>query len=488
MLKHRVFTAGLLALLLLCAPVFFFGARGAAQADVVEIDFGLQPSVYKRLISDTRNVPRKAFVSVNGGPYQQLQINTRGAFSRVIGQAMPSKKIPLRVKFRSENDFSPALSNTSVVFVNSKMPMELFTEYIALDLYASLGVPTPAHAFAFVRMNGVDVSPYLAVESVNTRFLEKQFGGAEGSLYKSTYDYVPSPYHESIWFGGLEAKSDRGHETLLRLLDALNRREGYEAYLDMDEILRYFACTAAVGGEGSLLTEQNNFFLYDNGGKIVLIPWDLGTAFDTSKRPSWIDCFYLDDYEDLKTPLFELIMQNPEYKETYHAYLRGICETFLAPARLHPYVTGLVETLAPYLARDAAMFLTAPTTPQDLLTASEMQYSPLLYTLDRYYQSLTAQLDGKSGEMYYDPAGETLDMTMTGEGIADFLADYSPMLDPSLPQKITDAYPSWRAGYLGDGIPDVYYEYCIAGAVFVFGCAALVFFFRFPARRGRTKR
>ena len=477
----------LLAVLVACAPVCVF-ARTSGSVSVPTVNVGIQPSVYRKLISDSQNIPRNVFVSVDGDAYQQLEINARGAFSRVIGQSMPTKRIPFRIRFQTPDGLSAALDNASVVFVNSKMPMELFTEYLALDIYALLGVPTPAHGFSFVRFNDQDVGVYLTVESVNERFLSKHFAYTRGSLYKSTYDYEPSPYHDSIWFGALETKTDLSHETLVRLLQALDRREGYEEYLDMDEVLRYFACTAAVGGEGSLLTEQNNFFLYDNNGKIVLIPWDLGTAFDTGKTNNWIDCFYLDDYENVRTPLFELIMRNPEYKERYHAYIRQICESFLAPEHLHPYVTQLVETLAPYLERDVSMFLNTETTPQDLLTAREMQYSPLLYTLDQYYLSLTDQLDGKSTERYYDPQTENYVFDMSGEGITAFMTEYSPKMDPTLSKRIQSAYAGWREKYLDGGVPDVYYEYGIAGAVFAAGAAVLAVSFRVPAWRSRRKK
>ena len=472
----------LAAALLFCCGWPAFASPSQSPA-VPTVDVGIRPADYRKLISDSGNTARSAFASVDSGAYQKISINARGAFSRVIGQAMPTKRIPFRIRFQSPAALSQTLGNASVVFVNSKMPMELFTEYIALDIYEYLGVPTPAHAFAFVRFNNQDVGIYLTVESVNGTFLEKHFENSGGSLYKSTYDYVPSPYYESVWFGLLEAKRDCGSETVMRLLEALKNRSGYEEYLDMDEVLRFFACTAAMGGEGSLLTERNNFFLYDDNGKIVLIPWDLGTAFDTVKSKNRIDCFYLDDYEDVPTPLFELIMRNPAYKERYHAYLREICDGFLAPEHLHPYVTSLVETLTPYLARDVSMFLNTDTTPRDLLTARSMQYSPLLYTLDRYYESLTDQLDGKSTERYYDPESGALQITMTGEGIASFLLPYSPKMDPTLPQRIQDGYADWHAGYLAGGIPDAYYEYAIAAGCFILGAAAVFFFFRAPVWR-----
>lgn len=57
-------------------------------------------------------------------------------------------------------------------------------EYITYDLYDFLGVATPEMSYSNVKINGEEWGLYLAVEIVDKRYLENNFGTSEGNLYK----------------------------------------------------------------------------------------------------------------------------------------------------------------------------------------------------------------------------------------------------------------------------------------------------------------
>ena len=219
-------------------------------------------------------------------------------------------------------------------FINSLTPYRLIAEYLALDLFDFAGIPTPAHSLAFIRFNGVDFGLYIAVEDVNKPFLRKWYKEPLGSAYKATFDNTKAAdYVDSEWFGVLFEKVSGESNHFAELISSLDRGEGYEQYVDLDEWLRYYACVAVIGGDGSIFSEQNNFVLYDNNGKYQLIPWDLSEAFSGRETVNGIDRYYIWDELNNPNPLFDLIMKNPANRAKYHEYIRHFADSFLSPEK-----------------------------------------------------------------------------------------------------------------------------------------------------------
>lgn len=390
---------------------------------------------------------------------------------------MPTKRVPFELVFDSGADAVPRFSNPSVKFINPFMPYRLLSEYIGLDLFAASGVPTPEHKFAFLQLNGTDFGVYLAVEDVNKTFLTKHFSGNVGSLYKCTNNINPETDLRTKWFGTIFVKSDRGSQTLSSLLAALERGEGFEQYLDMDEILRFLACTAAIGGNASVLTEQSNFLLYDNGGKIMLLPWDLSEAFCAFLNGNGIDHFKLDDGTGAPNPFFELIMQNPENREKYHAYIRQINDSFLSPERIKPYLLSLIQQVAPYLLRDRTIFRNVPDLEKALTEGTVLYSENFLAVLDEIHTQLQAQLDGKLDAFYLNEDRFVLPDLFTPSEWFDALSQSAEDYDASIVSDVCDAYAGWHRDFVKNEFFHVRKDFFIAVLVFA-PCIPVVLLWR----------
>lgn len=453
-------TVCILLALLFCAAVPRCAAAPAAGA-VAELDIGIAPEYYEKLVSEPEKTPYPATVGVNGA-YAKMEINIRGNTSKRLGMSSETKRIPFELKNPTKEPVIPALGNHDVKFVNSITPYQLFGEYLALELYDWMDVPAPAHALTFVRFNGVDFGMYLAVEDLNKKFISKHYAGAPCVLLKNTADMEkPKRYVQSKWFGVLFEKSGTDDKTIDLLLAALDRGEGYGAYLNLDEWLRYFACVAAIGGGDSIFTMMNSFAMYDNNGVFDLIPWDQ-SAF-LAESPNGIDRFYVGNDPAHPNELFDLIMRDPENVRRYHAYIRQIAEEFLAPERMDGLFSALLEAAAPYLPRDHSILLNRETVLDDLTAEDPNDPLNLRYSIEKTRGNLLAQLDGTEKVFYVNEAYIKLLISQTT--IPDVLRGFeTDSVDPLLPQKIKEAYPAWQKAH-GGAAPGIILPIVLSGGV-----------------------
>ena len=427
------------------------GAEGTPAVSVAEVDIAIGSADYKALTSTEEKIPYPISVSADQAEAEEALINIRGNSSRQFGLMSPTKRIPFELKFSSVRPFA-GLENKSVKFINSFYPYRLLAEYLALDLFSFAGIPTPAHSLAFIRFNGVDFGLYIAVEDVNKAFLSKWYPEPLNAAYKSTINEEKrEEFIDSKWFGHLFRKvTGDGDDHLTELLAALDRGEGYEDYINVEEWLRYFACVAVMGGDGSMLTEQNNFVLYENGGKYDLIPWDLSEAFSGRRTPDSVDRFYLwrDDAEP--NPLFDLLMRNQDYKEQYLSYVRELTEGFLAPSVIGARYDALLDAIAPYLPRDHSILLNNEEALPALRSDSPDSFFNLRYMLNASYQNLLAQLEGKADTFAVNPQFADYYEDSYDEILAA-CEPFSTLLDASLPKQIARKGRSVGAGSAVNG-------------------------------------
>ena len=448
---------------------------------VLSIDVGIRPDDFRGMVNNQEKIRHPVWVRAQGGTYRGARINNRGSSSKEIGMLMPTKRVPFELLFDSGADAVPPFANPSIKFINCFMPYRLLAEYVGLDLFEAAGVPTPEHTFSFLRLNGKDFGVYLTLEDVNKQFLTKHFSGNIGSLYKASNSTLSGAHLDTLWFGRIFTKTDRGSQTLSALLDALDRGEGFENYLDMDEILLFFACTAAIGGNASIFTERCNFMLYDNGGKFVLLPWDLSEAFCAFLNGNGIDHFATDekigDSAGEPNPLFELIMRNPENREKYHAYIRRINDTFLSPERVRPYLLSLIRQLEPYLLRDRTIFLNVPDLEKAMTSGNVLYTDNLLAVLDEIHLQLRDQLDGKLASFYLNTDRFVLPDMIDHSEWFDALSQSREGYDASVVKDVCDAYPAWHSAFVKHDLFHVRRDFFIAAAVFA-PCFLIVLFRR----------
>lgn len=440
----------LLALLIVFCTFQTSSAWAATQTEITEVTIGIAPADYKALVTESKKTAYDVYTKVGNGTYQNASINIRGFSSRIIGIETPAKRIPFELKFADRTAFSDGISNKSVKFISSLTPYRLIAEYLALELYDYAGIPTPAHTFTFVRFNNVDFGLYIAVEDLNKTFLNKWYGNTSHYLLKATSDGNKADRNIDSyrWFGNLFEKVGNDAQSIQRLLDALNSGSGYTPLINVDEWLRFFACIAVTGGNGTVFTELNNIALYNNNGKFELIPWDLSEAFSGMETDNGIDCYHVNSYVGNDStnvcPLFELLMKSAENKTKYHRYIRELNEGFMKPELLEQRYNDILDALAPYLPKDSSIFLNSETTISELRGSNSTPPNNLLYTLHGIYNNLNAQLDGTENTFFKTEIDSGLYVS-SFDKLIKYYQKHSPLYDSSLPKKIQKNYQSWAA-------------------------------------------
>lgn len=164
------------------------------------------------------------------------------------------------------------------------------------------------------------------------------FGGGKGGFSMNgggadlnyTDDELDS--YETIWDGEIADTTKADHKRVVTALKNISEGNALEDYMDVDNLLRYMAVHVFSVNEDSLSGMMaHNYYLYEAGGKLNLIPWDynlapggMGRSNDaTSVVNSAIDNAFSG------TNFFDTLMENETYHSQYYAYLQQLVSEYI---------------------------------------------------------------------------------------------------------------------------------------------------------------
>ena len=138
--------------------------------------------------------------------------------------------------------------------------------------------------------------------------------------------------YETIWDGEIADTTKADHERVVTALKNISEGNDLEDYMDVDNLLRYMAVHVFSVNEDSLSGMMaHNYYLYEAGGKLNLIPWDYNLALGgmgrsndaTSVVNSAIDNAFSG------TTFFDTLMENETYHSQYYAYLQQLISEYI---------------------------------------------------------------------------------------------------------------------------------------------------------------
>lgn len=146
---------------------------------------------------------------------------------------------------------------------------------------------------------------------------------------------------------------------LIASLKALSEGERLEGVLDIDEVLRYFVVHNFVrNGDSYTGSMVHNYYLYEEEGRLSMIPWDYNLAYGTfqggdagSEVNAPIDTPVSGGDS---RPMVDWIFDSQEYTALYHQYFQEFLET-VDTAGL---INTAAELIAPYVEKDPTRFYT----------------------------------------------------------------------------------------------------------------------------------
>lgn len=182
-------------------------------------------------------------------------------------------------------------------------------------------------------------------------------------------------------------------ERVIEAIKNLNSGTELEKYIDVDQVLRYFAAnTVMVNLDSYVSSMKHNYYLYEKDGQISILPWDYNMSFAGFQSNSASNAvnFPIDTpvsgVELSQRPLIGKLLEVDEYKELYHNYIRQIVEGFFNEDTFSSIIDETDLLINNYVKNDPTAFTTYE------------QYKTGLQALKSFAklrsESLLGQLDG----------------------------------------------------------------------------------------------
>lgn len=200
---------------------------------------------------------------------------------------------------------------------------------------------------------------------------------------------------------------------ILDMIEHLYTMEDIESYLNVDEVLRYFAANTFLVNLDSYASNMNhNYYLYEDDGVVSILPWDYNLSFGGFQAGSAssainfpIDSPVSGTLED--NPLIANLLEVDEYKKLYHQYLNEIVNNFVNNGTYEMLVTKTDTLISDYVKNDATAFYTFD-------EYTEAVSNLLNFGLDRS-TSISAQLDGSQPSTSTGTIETTVNLTAMGQ-------------------------------------------------------------------------
>ena len=205
--------------------------------------------------------------------------------------------------------------------------------------------------------------------------------------------------------------SESDEEKVIEMIKNLNEGTNLEEYLNIDEVLRYFAVnTFLVNLDSYASNMKHNYYLYERDGVFEILPWDynlsfggftIGSASNAINFP--IDSPVTDTSGN--SPLIEKLLEVDEYKETYHKYLQEIVN-YVNDRTYESTINSVNSLISEYVKNDATAFYT--------YEEYEASIPELInFGIDRA-KSIAAQLEGTQPSTSYGNIETTVNLNALG--------------------------------------------------------------------------
>lgn len=155
------------------------------------------------------------------------------------------------------------------------------------------------------------------------------------------------------------------NQRVITALKALSAGTDLETCLDTDAILRYLAAhTVVVNLDSYSSTMAQNYYLYERGGRLTVLPWDYNLAwggFQSGDASSVIN-FPIDTPVSgvamTDRPLLNQLLSNEDYLAQYHDHLNTLIQNYFADGHFTTKIQALNTLISDYVKADATAFCT----------------------------------------------------------------------------------------------------------------------------------
>ena len=328
-------------------------------------------------------------VEIGGTTFYRVAIRPKGNTSLTsIANDPTTDRYSFKLEFDHYVDGQTCFGLDKLILNNNYADATNMKEALIYDMYQYLGADASLYNYAKLSVNGEYWGVYLALEAVEDSFLLRNYGVQDGELYKP----------DSMNIGGGKDFGD------------FNADDIDFGDLDLDNLLRYMAVHVFSVNEDSLSGSMaHNYYLYEAGGKLNLIPWDYNLALGGMGRSNDATSVVNDAIDNAfsGTTFFDTLMENETYHSQYYAYLQQLVSEYIDGGSFDAFYTRVRSQIDALVESDPTAFYSY----DGYLTAAETLYQ----VVKLRGQSIQGQLDG------------TIPSTEAAQRTSDALVDASAL-------------------------------------------------------------
>ncbi len=387
-----------------------------------------------------------ANITINGETYYNVGLRAKGNTTlSQIANDDTTDRYSFKVKFDEYIDGQTLKGLEKLALNNMMQDTTYMKEYLSYDLLNKMGVSTPAFQYASITLNGEPWGLYLALEVMEESYIERYYGTTGGNLYKPETTNMAKnnmPMEKGKEINGPMGRNTGGadlvysgdehsnystifenaifdytneddYDKIIAMIKSLNEDiDDIEKYLDVDEVLRYFAVNTFVVNLDSYASNmKHNYYLYEQDGICSILPWDYNLAFGAFQGESAsnvinfsIDNPVADSLES--SPLIGKLLEVEEYKEKYHEYLNEIVQDYVNSGVFTETINNIDNLIGDYVKNDATAFYTYE---EYVASVPEL----ITYGVDRA-KSISAQLSGSQSSTSTGNMATNLNLSALG--------------------------------------------------------------------------
>lgn len=387
-------------------------------------------------------------VEIDGEVLSNVAIRAKGNTSLTQVESYGNDRYSFKIEFDHYDDSINYKGLDKLCLNNIIQDNTYMKDYLTYQMMGYFGVDAPICSFVNITVNGENWGLYLAVEAVEESFLERNYGNDYGELYKpdSTGNmggggekpddigerptnfpteqgempempqqmngdrgggrsmgsddvsliYTDNSYdsYTNIFDNAKTDITDADKDRLIDALKQLNENSNIDEVVNVEEVIRYFVVHNFVCNFDSYTGSMiHNYYLYEQDGKMSMIPWDYNLAFggfeSNSNSTSMVN-YPIDtpvsggDVES--RPMLAWIFADETYTELYHAYFAQFISDYFDSGYFEQMIDDVKALIAPYVEQDKTKFCTYEEFETGIETLKQ-------FCLLRA-QSINGQLDG----------------------------------------------------------------------------------------------
>lgn len=194
----------------------------------------------------------------------------------------------------------------------------------------------------------------------------REFGGGMPMSDDVALIYTDDAYesYSNIFDNAKTDVSYADQNRLIASLKELGEGEEIESVVDVEAVIRYFVVHNFVCNFDSYTGSMiHNYYLYEEDGKMSMIPWDYNLAFggfESQSDAEGMVNYPIDSPVAGSTiesrPMLAWMFANEEYTEMYHQYFKELIDSYFNSGYFQEMAASVKEMIAPYVEKDPTKF------------------------------------------------------------------------------------------------------------------------------------